>query len=78
MKNEFVIWSVVIVKCTLLYLVHMYDIYQILALLLILIIIKLAFILRYMPATMIQIKGGMVGYYNFISVGKCHYICTKY
>lgn len=50
----------------------MYDIYQILALLLILIIIKLAFILRYMPATMIQIKGGMVGYYNFISVGAEH------
>ena len=45
---------------------------SIVTLLLILIIIKLAFILRYMPATIIQIRGGMVGYYNFISVGAEH------
>ena len=42
---------------------------SIVTLLLILIIIKLAFILRYMPATIIQIRGGMVGYYYKLKKG---------
>ena len=71
MNNEFVIWSVVIVKCTLLYLGSTY-VWHLpnTSLLLILIIIRLAFILRFMPAAIIHKRGRMVDYYNFISVGK--------